>query len=148
MALTNTVVVSNLDPDEFVDPSCDLEFEESFWTIWDDTSEIFDPPPSFLSGLELEMESVKENETNPNLCGLPETPIYNYSSDAETEQDFHDGWYWTYLPNEEDTGPEYGPFLGKQQLLCSQHIKKPEYFLNEMFSPAVAIWVRMTLSAK
>ena len=42
------------------------------------------------------MESVGENETNPNsdepnLYGLQETPIYNYSSDAEIEQDFHDG---------------------------------------------------------
>ena len=33
------------------------------------------------------------------------TPIYNYFGDAEIEQDFHDGWYWAYLPNEEDTGP-------------------------------------------
>ena len=33
------------------------------------------------------------------------TPIYNYFGDAEIEQDFHDGWYWAYLPNEGDTGP-------------------------------------------
>ena len=77
------------------------------------------------------MESVEENQTNansdePNLYGL-----------QEIEQDFHDGWYWAYLPNEEDTGPEYGPFLGKQQLLCDPCINEPEYFFNEMFSPAM-----------
>ena len=49
----------------------------------------------------------------PNSYGLQETPIYNYSSDTEIEEDFHDGWYWAYLPNEEDTIPEHGPFLGK-----------------------------------
>ena len=137
-------MVSNQDTNEFVYPSNsdNLDFEESFRTIWDNTSEIFDPPPSVSSSLESETESVEENETNPNsdepnLYGLQETPIYNYSSDAEIEQDFHDGWYWAYLPNEEDTGPEYGPFLGKQQLLCDLHIKEPEYFFNEMFSPAM-----------
>ena len=145
MALrTNTVMASNQDTDEFVYPSNsdDLDFEESFRTIRDDTSEIFDPPPSPSSSLGSETESVEENQTNPNSdepnsYGLQETPIYNYSGDAEIEQDFHDGWYWAYLPNEEDTGPEYGPFLGKQQLLCDPCINEPEYFFNEMFSPAM-----------
>ena len=50
---------------------------------------------------------------------------------------FQDGWYWAYLPNEEDTGPEYGPFLGKQQLLLDPRIKDPEYFFHEMFSPSM-----------
>ena len=121
MALrTNTVMASNLDTNQFVYLSNldDLDFEESFRTIQDDTSEIFDPPPSVSSGLESEMESVEENETNPNSdepnsYGLQDTPIYNYSSDAEIKQDFYDGWYWAYLPNKEDTGLEYGPFLGK-----------------------------------
>ena len=49
----------------------------------------------------------------PNSYGLQETPIYNYSGDTEIEEDFHNGWYCVYLPNEEDTIPEYGPFLGK-----------------------------------
>ena len=126
MALrTNTVMASNQDTDEFVYPSNldDLNFEASFRIIQDDTSEIFDPPTSLSSSLESETESVEENQTNPNSdepnsYGLQETPIDNYSGDADIEQDFHDGWYWAYLPNEEDTGPEYGPFLGKQQLLC------------------------------
>ena len=78
--------------------SDDSDFEESFRTILDDTSEIFDPPPSPSSSLGSETESVEENQTNPNsdepnLYGLQETPIYNYSGDAEIEQDFHDGWY-------------------------------------------------------
>ena len=49
MALrTNTVMASNQDTDEFVylSNSDDSDFEESFRTIQDDTSEIFDPPPS------------------------------------------------------------------------------------------------------
>ena len=69
MALrTNTVMASNQDTDEFVylSTSEDLDFEESFRTIRDDTSEIFDPPPSLSSSLESEMESVEENQTNPN----------------------------------------------------------------------------------
>ena len=75
-----------------------MDFEGSFRTIQDDTSEIFDPPPSYSSSLGSEMESVEENQTNPNSdepnsYGLQETPIYNYSGDVEIEQDFHDGWY-------------------------------------------------------
>ena len=142
MALwTNTVMAANLGRDEFMYPSNsdNSDFEETFRTIPDDTSEIFDPPPSVSTGLELETEIVNENENNPNsdepnLYELQETPIYNYSGDAEIEQDFHDGWYWVYLPNEEDTGPEYGPFLGKQQLLLYPQIKEPKYFFYEMFS--------------
>ena len=83
MALrTNTVMASNQDTDEFVYPSNsdDSDFEESFRTILDDTSEIFDPPPSPSSSLGSEMESVEENQTNPNSdepnsYGLQETPI-------------------------------------------------------------------------
>ena len=66
--------------------------------------------------------------------GLQQTPIYIYSSDHQNE-DFQDCWYWAYLPNEEYTGPEYRPFLGKQQLL-DPHIKESEYFFNETFSPS------------
>ena len=93
-------MASNQDTNEFVYPSNsdDSDFEGSFRTIQDDTSEIFDPPPSYSSSLGSEMESVEENQTNPNsdepnLYGLQETPIYNYSGDVEIEQDFHDGWY-------------------------------------------------------
>ena len=93
-------MVSNQDTDEFVYPSNsdNSDFEESFRIIQDDTSEIFDPPPSPSSSLGSEMESVEENQTNPNsdepnLYGLQETPIYYYSGDVEIKQDFHDGWY-------------------------------------------------------
>ena len=84
------------------------------------------------------MESVEENENNPNSdepnsYGLQETPIYNYSGDAEIEQDFHDGWYWAYLPNKEDTGSEYGPFLEKQQLLLDPWIKNWSIFSMRYF---------------
>ena len=117
-------MVANVAHNEFVYPSNsdDSDFEESFWTIPDDNSEIFDHPPSVSSDLESETESVTQNENNEiqmnqNIYGLQETPIYNYSGDAEIEDDFHNGWYWAYLSNEEDMGPEYEPFLGKQQLL-------------------------------
>ena len=55
-------MASNQDTDEFVYPSNsdDSDFEESFRTIRDDTSEIFDPPPSPSSSLGSETESVEE----------------------------------------------------------------------------------------
>ena len=61
-------MASNQDTNEFVYPnnSDDSDFEESFRTIWDDNSEIFDPPPSPSSSLESEIESVEENQTNWN----------------------------------------------------------------------------------
>ena len=93
-------MAENLRCDEFVYPSNsdDYDFEESFWTIRDDNSEIFDRPPSLSSELDLETESVKENKNNqnsdePNLYGLQETLIYYYSCDAEIEENFHNGWY-------------------------------------------------------
>ena len=83
-------MASNQDTNEFVYLSNwdDSDFEESFQTIQDDTSEIFDTPPSSSSSLESETESIEENQTNPNSdgpnsYGLQETPIYNYSGDAK-----------------------------------------------------------------
>ena len=134
----------NLERDEFVytSSSDDSDFEGTFRSSPYVASEIFDPPPVAPFSSDSETEDCEENENNPNAdepnsYGLPETPIYNYSGDHENEQDFQDGWYWAFLPNEEDTGPEYGPFLGKQQLLLDPHIKDPEYFFNEMFSPSM-----------
>ena len=120
----------------YLSNSDNSDFDESFRTIRDD---IFDHPSPPPSDLESEAESVNLNENDengnePNSYGLQETPIYNYSGDAENEENFHDGSYWAYLPNEEDTGPEIGPFPGKRQLLLDPHEKKLEYFFNEMFS--------------
>ena len=52
---------------------------------------------------------------------------------SEIEDDFHDGWYWAYLSYEEDTGPEYGPFLGKQQLLLGLYKNELEDFFRKCF---------------
>ena len=130
----------NLERDEFVYPSNsdDSDFEGTLRSNPNVASKIFDPPPVAPFSSDSETEDVEENQNNPNAdepnsYGLQETPIYNYSGDHENE-DFQDGWYWVFLPNEQDTGLEYGPFLGKQQLLLDPRIKYPEYFFNEMFS--------------
>ena len=125
----------NVAGEDYIYPSKsdNSDFEDSFRTILDDTSEVFDPLPAVPSDLESESENIKLNENDengdePNSYGLQETPIYNYFGDAEDEEDFQDGWYWTYLPNEQDTGPEMGPFLGKQQ---NFHLKyRPGRFLS------------------
>ena len=138
------VMVANLERDEFVYPSNsdDSDFEGTVRSSPDVTSEIFDPPPPQPFSSDSETEIVEETESNPNSdepnsYGLQETPIYNYSGDHEIEEDFQDGFYWAYLPNKEDTGPEYRPFLGKQQLLLDPYIKDPEYFFHKMFSPSM-----------
>ena len=134
----------NVPRDEYVYPSNsdDSDFEDSFRTIRDDTSEVFDPPPAVPSDLESETESIvpnenDENEDEPNTYGLQQTPIYNFRHDGEDLEDFQDGWYWAYLPNEQDTEPEIGPFTGKQQLLLDPREQEPEFFFNEMFSPSM-----------
>ena len=68
---------------------------------------------------------------------IQQTPIYNFRHDGEDLEDFQDGWYWAYLPNEQDTEPEIGPFTGKQQLLLDLHEQEPEFFFNKMFSPSM-----------
>ena len=137
-------MVAYLERDDFVysSNSDDSDFEGTVRSSPDVTSEIFDPPPPVPFSSDLETEIVEENENNKNAnetnsYGLQETPMYNYSGDHENEEDFQDGWYWAYLPNEEDTGPEYGPFIGKQQLFLDPRIKDPEYFFHEMFSPTM-----------
>ena len=114
------VATGNVAGDNYIYPSNsnDSDFEESFRTIPDDISEVFDPPPAISSDIESETENVEPNEADdtrdePNCYGLQETPIYNYYGDAENEEDFQDNWYWAYSPNERDTEPEMGPFIGK-----------------------------------
>ena len=99
----------NVTGKDFIYPSNsdDSDFEDSFRTIPDDTSEVFDPLPAVPSDLESETENIKPNKNDngdePNSYGLPEALIYNYFGDAEDEEYFQDGWYLAYLPNEEDT---------------------------------------------
>ena len=136
--------MQNVAQDEYVYPtnSDDSDFEDSFRTIPDDTSEVFDAPPAVPSDVESETESVvpnksDENVDEPNSYRLQQTPIYNICHDAKDEEDFQDGWYWAYLPNEQDTEPEIGPFTRKRQLLLDPCKQEPEYFFNEMFSPSM-----------
>ena len=77
--------MQNVARDEYVYPnnSDDSDFEDSFRTIPDDTSEVFDPPPAVPSDVESETESVIPNESDengdePNSYGLQQTPIYNF----------------------------------------------------------------------
>ena len=114
------IATQNVARDEYVYPSKsdNSDFEESFRTIPDDTSEVFDTPPVVPSDVESETESVIPNEGDdngdePNSYGLQQMPIYNFCHDAENGEDFQDGWYWAYLPNEQDTEHEIGPFTGK-----------------------------------
>ena len=70
---TNTVMASNQDTDEFVylSNSDDSDFEESFRTIRDDTSEIFDPSPSSSLGSEMEsVEEIKPTQIQMNLIRM------------------------------------------------------------------------------
>ena len=98
----------NVAGDNYIYPSNsdDSDFEESFRTIPDDISEVFDPPPAIPSDIESETENVELNKADdtgdePNCYRLQETPSYNYYGDAENEEDFQDGWYWAiYLTNE------------------------------------------------
>ena len=78
--LTLSCIKSRHDEFVYLSNSDNSDFEESFRAIQDDTSEIFDPPPSPSSSLGSEMESVEENQTNlnshePNSYGLQEIII-------------------------------------------------------------------------
>ena len=104
-------------------------------------NEDFDPPP-IPSDIESEddfsdITPVPLNRVNeePNSYGLDETPIFNYAGDLEDQDDFFSGWKWTCFGNDEDSGPEYGPFLGKQQILFDNRDSDPVLFFNHMFSP-------------
>ena len=109
------VVTQNVAGDDYIYPSNsdNSDFEDSFRTIPDDISEVFDPPLAIPSDIKWETENVEPNKTDgtgdePNCYGLQETPIYNYYGDAENEEDFQDGWYWAYWPSEQDTELEMG----------------------------------------
>ena len=75
------------------------------------------------------------NCDGPNSYGLPEKPIINYDRDCEDQDDYFDGWKWTCFANDEDSGPDLGPFLGKQQILFDYRQNEPFHFFNQMFSP-------------
>ena len=93
-------------------------------------------PTSLLSKIESENELDNSNlnknasSQEPNSYGLTETPIFNYNGDAKNEGDYFDGWIWNYL----DTDSEYGPFLGKQQILLDPLKDGPYEFFSAMFS--------------
>ena len=43
--------------------------------------------------------------------------FFNYSGDYKDQDDYSDGWQWNCFPNQVHCGPDYGPFLGKQEIL-------------------------------
>ena len=107
MSSSMAAAAKNVAGKDYIYPSNfdDSDFEDSFRTIPDDTSEVFDPLPAVPSDLESETEHFKPNENDdngdePNSYGLQETPIYNYFGDVKDEEDFQDSWYWAYLYNE------------------------------------------------
>ena len=70
----------------------------------------------------------------PNLYGLPQTPIFNYSGNYEDQDDYFDGWKWNCFPGQEDSEPEHGHFLGKHQPQFDYRWNEPFHFFNKMFS--------------
>ena len=80
-------------------------------------------------------DPVGENREEPNSYRLPEKPIINYDGDYEDEDDYFDGWEWNCFTNDEDSGPDIGPFLGKQQILFDYRQNEPFHCFNQMFSP-------------
>ena len=106
-------------------------------------NEDFDPLP-IPSDIESESENDSTDIINlngvseePNSYGLEETPIFNYAGDLEDQDDFFSGWKWTCFRTDEDSGPEYGPFLGKQQILFDNQNSDPVLFFKHMFSVAM-----------
>ena len=128
-------------PEEEVIPPSDSE-EELIIESSHTNIENYEPPP-FPS--DSESEDGSEDSTNitnenaesdgPNEYGLEETPIVNYSGDYQDEDDYFHGWTWNCFPGQVDSGPDSGPFLGKQQLLFDSRDNQPHHFFNEMFSP-------------
>ena len=84
---------------------------------------------------ELLADPLGANRDGPNPYGLPEKPITNYDGDYEDQDDYFDGWKWNCFANDEDSGPDIGPFLGKQQILFDYRQNEPFHFFNQMFSP-------------
>ena len=80
-------------------------------------------------------DPVGENCDEQNSYRLPEKPIINYDGDYEDQDDYFDGWEWICFTNNEDSGPDVGPFLGKQQILFDYWQNEPFHFFNQMFSP-------------
>ena len=106
--------------------------------------EDFDPPP-VPSDIESESDNdssdittnINANSEEPNSYRLEETPIFNYSGDTQDEDDFFSGWKWTCFGTDQDSEPEYGPFLGKQQILFDYRNSDPVLFFKHMFSTAM-----------
>ena len=104
----------------------------------------YEPPP-FPSDIDSEDLSENSNENtnendqsdSPNLYRLEQTPIVNYPGDYQDKNDYFEGWTWDCFPGQEDSGPEYGPFLGKQQPVFDTRQNEPFHFFNEMFSPSI-----------
>ena len=124
-------------PEEEVIPSSHSEEE------FGDSNEnigYYEPPP-FPSDIDSDLSEDSNDTTNENddidgqnSYGLQETLIVNYSGDYQNEDDYFEGWTWNCFPGPEDSEPEIGPFLGKQQPLFDSRHNEPFHFFKEMFS--------------
>ena len=125
-------------------PPSDSEEKEYMSQNSNNNIDNYDPPP-FPSDNDSEGVSDNSNEAaneddetdRPNSYRLSQTPIVNYSCDYEDQDDYFDGWIWNCFPGQEDSGPEYGLFSGKQQPLFDQRQNEPFHFFNEMFLPTL-----------
>ena len=126
-------------PEQYVIPPSDSEEEYSDGNIGN-----YEPPPF---PLDIDSEDLSENSngnTNENdqsdgqnSYRLEQTQIVNFAGDYQHEDDYFEGWTWDCFPGQEDSGPEYVPFLGKHQPLFDTRQNEPFHFFNEMFSPSI-----------
>lgn len=106
--------------------------------------DILEQIPSFLvdSSAESENDTDTENGIQPventdpidpsNPYALRETDMQNYENDTEHEDDFGNGWHWTF---ESDRGCSYGPFLGRNILLLDPRKREGTDIFDYLFTP-------------
>ena len=68
MSSSMAAAAKNVAGEDYIYPSKsdNSDFEDSFRTILDDTSEVFDPLPAVPSDLESESENIELNENDEN----------------------------------------------------------------------------------
>ena len=136
MAFLASVQMDSPEEEVILPSDSEQEFSDSNANIG-----YYEPPP-FPSDIDSDLSEDSNDITNenddihgPNSYGLQETPIVNYSSDYQNEDDYFEGWTWNCFPGQEESEPEIGPFLGKQQPLFDSRCNEPFHFFNKMFSP-------------
>ena len=64
---------------------------------------------------------------------LVHTPISNYSTDTELEEDILNGW----MKVETNQVPDHGPFTEVEGLNFSTILQEPEDFFNQLFDKSM-----------